>query len=66
MAIYKVTYRISGETTYRDVKLTSDLSITKDDAIASDAARRDSARFHDKASGTSLIGVSVIMVTEIV
>lgn len=65
MAIYKVTYRISGETTYRDVNLTSDLPVTKDDAVVIDAARRDSARFHDKASGTSLIGVSIIGVTEV-
>ncbi|UXY08988.1 hypothetical protein N7922_13915 [Kosakonia sp. ML.JS2a] len=66
MAIYKVTYQISGESTYRDVNVESDHALTTVDNEVIEVASRDSVNFTNKTSGTSLVGIRIVSVTEVI
>lgn len=66
MATYKVTYQISGDSTYRDVNVESDHSLATVDNEVIEAANRDSVNFTSNTSVTSLIGIRIVSVTEVI
>ncbi|MEI9689571.1 hypothetical protein [Kosakonia cowanii] len=66
MAIYKVTYQVSGDSTYRDVNVESDHALTTVDNEVIEAAHRDSVNFTSNSTGTSLVGIRIVSVTEVI
>ena len=66
MAIYKVTYQVSGDSTYRDVNVESDHALTTVDNEVIEAANRDSVNFTSNTSGTSLVGIRIVTVTKVI
>ncbi|KHT20707.1 hypothetical protein RC97_01215 [Pectobacterium brasiliense] len=66
MAIYKITYRISGDETYRDVNVESSHPLTAVDEKVIEATRRDSVNYHLPSTTTSVFGITVVTITEVV
>ncbi|MEL4016886.1 hypothetical protein [Dryocola clanedunensis] len=66
MAIYKVTYQVSGDETYRDVNVESDHPPSVVDDKVIEATRRDSVKYQGSSSSTSVFGIRVITITEVI
>ncbi|WP_314421828.1 hypothetical protein [Pseudescherichia vulneris] len=65
MAVYKITYQVSGDSSYRDVNIESDHVLTKLDDEVIEAANRDSVNFTPSNTASSLVGIRIITVTEV-
>ncbi|EKK5566470.1 hypothetical protein SJ093_11060 [Citrobacter freundii] len=65
MALFKVTYQVNGDPTFRDVNVSSDKELTTFDDEVIQAAMRDSVHYTPASSATSINGLRVVMVTPI-
>ncbi|ELY3414391.1 hypothetical protein SMW93_003604 [Cronobacter sakazakii] len=66
MAIYKITYQVSGDAGFRDVNIESDYPLSDSDPEVIEAAMRDSAHHYRPEPGvTSVQGLRITMVTEV-
>lgn len=65
MAVYKITYQVSGDSSYRDVNIESDRVLTKVDDEVIEAANRDSVNFTPRSAASSLVGIRILTVTEV-
>ncbi len=65
MAVYKITYQLSGDSTQREVSINSDKALAAHDPEVVQAAVRDSANYTTASSSTSVHGLRVITVTEV-
>lgn len=65
MALFKVTYQVNGDPTFRDVNMSSDKELTTSDDEVIQAAMRDSVHYTPASSATSINGLKVVMVTPI-
>lgn len=65
MTVYKVTYLVKGDATYRDVNVTSVNPLTEADPLVMDAARRDSVNYPPAPSSSSLVGITIVSVTKV-
>ncbi|MCU6682142.1 hypothetical protein M8320_09015 [Leclercia sp. H6W5] len=66
MAIYKITYRISGDETYRDVNVESSHPLTPVDDKVIEATRRDSVNYQKASTTDSVFGITVVTITEVI
>jgi hypothetical protein len=66
MPIYKITYQISGDDTYRDVNVESSHPLTAVDDKVIEATRRDSLSYHSASTSTSVFGITVVTITEVI
>ena len=66
MAVYKVTYKVSGDETYRDVNIESAHPLQLHDAAVIDAARRDTVNYLPLSKGASTFGINIVSVTEVI
>ena len=65
MALFKITYQVNGDSTYRDVNITSDKDLSIHDREVIEAAIRDSVHYSPASSATSVHGLKIVMVTPI-
>ncbi|WP_150144242.1 hypothetical protein [Enterobacter bugandensis] len=66
MPIYKITYQITGDDTYRDVNVESSHPLTAVDDKVIKATRRDSLNYHSASTTTSVFGITVVTITEVI
>ncbi|AXU94238.1 hypothetical protein CI789_02740 [Erwinia persicina] len=66
MAVYKVTYKVSGDETYRDVNIESAHPLQLHDEPVIDAARRDSVNYQPLSKAAATFGINIVTVTEVI